>query len=978
MLHGTLSLDADLEKPAMAVPLLRPFTADDAAEGRTEPHVWNVAPSPDGQRLAFWVTDPDGFVVPGGTPPWGDTYNGESLVVMDVDGRNRHVVYDNRQDAGDLRTEHLDSWDGSRITWLDDETLLLPGWASRTFPAEGRIGVGRSVDVATGALGVALKYDDGGQQVRNIDQTAAGGGTKVGHDMGTLVRIVHRSGAVAPIDPADDTDNSYIRDVDVSADGDHIAFLERTPVGDGTVVSRLAVLDHAGGGEWTERTIVDNVGDAWVRWLPYESVDSSHLLVGETEAPYRVQSVATGSTVPEEERVRTVTEESDLTYRAWEVQPLPAAGSGSADVEIEAGSLAAQVGEPFGATVTVTNNGPDPATGVRLEVGTDQGAALTSLSAQGATCTAASGTCDIASLGVGQSVTVELTAPAMAAGVARLRASVLGVETDWDTGNSTLDEQIPVRVPPGQGTEGGRLIEQLGGCGSDWDVPCTMRIVTVNADGTDRQVIVDGGDDETLGLVEVHRRTGLVVWRSEDRRTGAISMNVSKLDGSLVRSVPAPPGMVTGVTTPDGRTLVFFHTTGGSDPTLTLRTLRMDVAGAQSKVIVPGNMNRIPNHFRVSPDGTRVAYLVAAQGQHGASPFVVDLDGRHDRAIPAPPSPTGSTIFWTNNLVWSPDGERVALRVSYEGPYDAHHIVLVPVDGGATTDLGEGPTEPGDTFFTLLDWSPDGSEILTSTNVRVIGVKVSDSEQVVYPFSWYPLWTGQPATDQPDPVEDTAPPTGSYSTSAASYLRPGQALTLSRTALADDVDDRADLDVAVSWGDGTVTEGDGTATSFAHSFDSEGVRRVTVTVTDRAGNEATLFDRTFTVDGTAPVVTIGEPSCGKRKPKACATYRSTAEAWSSVRGSVSDGSGVGIKEVVVTAVQKRSRGWWALTSDGWTKVGKRAAAVKAAAQLPAKVTDGKWKRALSTPSGGTLLVTARGTDKADNSHTVELTRTLTR
>src|SRR3546814_15246261 len=46
----------------------RPFTDGDRASGATNASITRFAVSPNGLHVAAWVRDPEGYVVPGGTP----------------------------------------------------------------------------------------------------------------------------------------------------------------------------------------------------------------------------------------------------------------------------------------------------------------------------------------------------------------------------------------------------------------------------------------------------------------------------------------------------------------------------------------------------------------------------------------------------------------------------------------------------------------------------------------------------------------------------------------------------------------------------------------------------------------------------------------------------------------------------------------------------------------------------------------------
>ncbi|MFC4065734.1 ExeM/NucH family extracellular endonuclease [Actinoplanes subglobosus] len=102
-------------------------------------------------------------------------------------------------------------------------------------------------------------------------------------------------------------------------------------------------------------------------------------------------------------------------------------------------------------------------------------------------------------------------------------------------------------------------------------------------------------------------------------------------------------------------------------------------------------------------------------------------------------------------------------------------------------------------------------------------------------------------------VLDSTAPTGTYALNTAAIWT-GQKVTLTETALDDDVSDNAKVTRVVNWGDGSAAEtlaaGSTTAT---HTYAAAGSYQVTVTLTDEAGNSgAATFTGTSTVAVTKP------------------------------------------------------------------------------------------------------------------------------
>ncbi|WIM97019.1 ExeM/NucH family extracellular endonuclease [Actinoplanes oblitus] len=96
-------------------------------------------------------------------------------------------------------------------------------------------------------------------------------------------------------------------------------------------------------------------------------------------------------------------------------------------------------------------------------------------------------------------------------------------------------------------------------------------------------------------------------------------------------------------------------------------------------------------------------------------------------------------------------------------------------------------------------------------------------------------------------VFDTTAPTGTYAVNAAA-IWPGQTVTLTQSALSDDVTAAGTIKQVVSWGDGSAAETlEAGATKAAHAYAAAGSYTITVALTDEAGNTATVSGGTVVV-----------------------------------------------------------------------------------------------------------------------------------
>ncbi|MEV4274254.1 PKD domain-containing protein [Actinoplanes xinjiangensis] len=109
--------------------------------------------------------------------------------------------------------------------------------------------------------------------------------------------------------------------------------------------------------------------------------------------------------------------------------------------------------------------------------------------------------------------------------------------------------------------------------------------------------------------------------------------------------------------------------------------------------------------------------------------------------------------------------------------------------------------------------------------------------------------TTDPGTTDPGTTEpDTTVPTGSFRLDYSSVWT-GQKITVGQksTEFSDPVDDRSTLKRVVNWGDGTSTVLSPTTESAAKAYNRAGNFKVTVTITDPAGNVSAIPTKTVAV-----------------------------------------------------------------------------------------------------------------------------------
>lgn len=174
----------------------------------------------------------------------------------------------------------------------------------------------------------------------------------------------------------------------------------------------------------------------------------------------------------------------------------------------------------------------------------------------------------------------------------------------------------------------------------------------------------------------------------------------------------------------------------------------------------------------------------------------------------------------------------------------------------------------GDNFETL---GKGDNKVTTGDN---------DLTMLVNYFAKYTPITADTTPRSTAGVADATAPTGTYALNTAA-LWPGQSVTLTETALDDDVSDNAKITRVVDWGDGSATQTLAAGTTKAtHAYTKAGSFTVTVTLTDEAGNKGTA---TFT--GSAVVAVKAQAGTYKLNTKSIWATQSVNLGISGVTGA---------------------------------------------------------------------------------------------
>jgi hypothetical protein len=222
-------------------------------------------------------------------------------------------------------------------------------------------------------------------------------------------------------------------------------------------------------------------------------------------------------------------------------------------------------------------------------------------------------------------------------------------------------------------------------------------------------------------------------------------------------------------------------------------------------------------------------------------------------------------------------------------------------------------------------------------------------------------------------VADVTAPSGAFSVSPASAWASWTRVTVSQSALSDDLSAADKITRVVAWGDGSEDAWTG-GTTLTHVYSAAGSHSPTVTIADEAGNTSIVATSAVDVaiDAVAPSTRLLSP----------AYKRTSVRSWATLHGRATD-SGTGVRNVRVRAIEKRGSVWYSYrpASKTWVRAGKTAAAAWHKARAARVSTDAAhlWTLRLSHLTRGVLVAKVSAIDNVANAspwkaRTVKLTR----
>lgn len=207
-------------------------------------------------------------------------------------------------------------------------------------------------------------------------------------------------------------------------------------------------------------------------------------------------------------------------------------------------------------------------------------------------------------------------------------------------------------------------------------------------------------------------------------------------------------------------------------------------------------------------------------------------------------------------------------------------------------------------------------------------------------------------------VNDTEAPNGAFTVSTGNAWAGFTTVSLSEVSVTDNLSQADKVARVVDWGDGSAAQP--WTADLTHKYAAGGTFTPTVSLIDEAGNTRDVETSSVLVktDAAGPALKVASPKALK-----------SVRAWQTVRGTAVD-AGVGMRNVLVKAVEKRGTSWYAFkaATRTWVKAGltKRAALKKATSVSVKPTSTGAWAVRLGKLTKGTLVVQARAFDLRGN------------
>ncbi|WP_231956851.1 MULTISPECIES: ExeM/NucH family extracellular endonuclease [unclassified Actinoplanes] len=263
--------------------------------------------------------------------------------------------------------------------------------------------------------------------------------------------------------------------------------------------------------------------------------------------------------------------------------------------------------------------------------------------------------------------------------------------------------------------------------------------------------------------------------------------------------------------------------------------------GAQIAVMNPGGLR---NDLLYGADGT-VTYAQA----YAVQPFANDVVTK---------TLTGAQLKTALEQQWQPDtASRPVLWLGVSKGFTYQYDPTLPKGSriiASSMKLNGVTIDPAGsyrvTMNSFLASGGDNFTVLGENNPSRTTTGDNDLTMLVNYFAQH-----SPVSPDPTPrsvkFTDGTAPTGAYAVNAAAIWT-GQTVTLTQSSLADDKSAAAKIKQVVNWGDGSAAETlEAGAKSATHKYATAGSFTIQVTITDEAGNAATVAGGTVTVAAQA-------------------------------------------------------------------------------------------------------------------------------
>ncbi|MEN3328048.1 MAG: hypothetical protein V7638_2855 [Acidobacteriota bacterium] len=390
-------------------------------------------------------------------------------------------------------------------------------------------------------------------------------------------------------------------------------------------------------------------------------------------------------------------------------------------------------------TITVTNNGDFPATGVTLTDTLPAGATLVSANSTAGTCSGTTTiTCGLGTLTPGATVTVTIVITPPAGTITNTATATLNetdnpanntasAETVVDLADLAITKKAPQNlVAPGSTFTFSLVVKNKSAVPADVIVTDTLPagltltkcVATGNgvcgagANATFSQLAAGGSETVLLTVaVSASATEGTVFTNTASVSSPILDPDTSNNSSTASVTVAAAPILQksNGIIAYQSERSFFSNFQEQSG----IYTVKADLTDEQLFPGIP--TNSFAKNAEWSPEGNKLAFQTSTIINASFNEiFVINADGSGTLKV------TDKAWVFNRGITWSPNGSQIAY-ISADGPQTIH---IANTDGSGSYGL---PGSPSSLFF--VDWSPDGTKFVYATQNELFVINVDGTGQ---------------------------------------------------------------------------------------------------------------------------------------------------------------------------------------------------------------------------------------------------------